>query len=134
MFQRNVQTRIAWTSVLMALAAATSVHAAAPRSAAADDQARDTQAREACTQRSDPDSRAACIREVGAARQAARSGDLTSLDAPTYTQNALQRCAVFQVAEDRADCEARLRNPTSGSVDGGGLLRETHRTYTLPQQ
>lgn len=112
----------------LALAGITAAHAAGPL-----EQARHAQERETCAQRSDPDSRAACVREIGAARQAARSGDLTSLDAPAYAQNALQRCAVFKVAEDRADCEARLRNPISGSVDGGGLLRETRRTYTLPQ-
>lgn len=72
------------------------------------------------------DSRAACIREAGAAAQAARTGELTSRDASTYAANALARCQVFKTPQDQSDCEARLRSSAtlSGSVEGGGVLRE----------
>ena len=60
------------------------------------------------------ESRAACIREAGAAAQAARQGGLSSSDASTYENNALGSKATVQ-----------------GSVDGGGLLRESVRTYTV---
>lgn len=72
------------------------------------------------------ESRAACIREAGAAAQAARAGQLSSSDAGAYERNALMRCEAFKTPEDRSDCEARVRSSAtvSGSVEGGGLLRE----------
>lgn len=76
--------------------------------------------------------RAACIREAGAARQAAARGGLTS--APDYRANALQRCGLQQ-AGDRADCEARVLGGSGntaagieGSVMGGGVIRESVTT------
>lgn len=70
--------------------------------------------------------RAACIREAGAARQAAAQGQLTA--APDYVQNALARCAP-QPPSDRLACEQRVLGTgdtgIQGSVLGGGLIRET---------
>lgn len=80
--------------------------------------------------------RAACIREAGAARQAAARGGLTS--APDYRANALARCGLQQPA-DRPACEARvlgsMGNTTTnvdGSVMGGGLIRESVTTTMVP--
>ncbi|WP_445287296.1 hypothetical protein [Variovorax atrisoli] len=80
--------------------------------------------------------RAACIREAGAARQAAAQGGLTS--APDYRANALARCALQQPA-DRPACEARvlgsMGNTTAsvdGSVMGGGVIRESVTTTVMP--
>ena len=77
--------------------------------------------------------RAACIREAGAAAQAARQGGLSSADASTYENNALARCDAFKTPEDKSDCIARMGSKATvqGSVDGGGLLRESVRTYTV---
>ncbi|WP_313083478.1 hypothetical protein [Pulveribacter sp.] len=70
-------------------------------------------------------SRAPCLREAGAAAQAARNGQLTSPGDSTYQQNAMARCEVFKTQEGKADCQARMRNrAASGSVEGGGVLRE----------
>lgn len=82
------------------------------------------------------ESRAACVREAGAAAQAARSGQLTSESATHYEQNALARCAVFKTDEDKKDCKARLRGhaSVSGSVEGGGLLREATTLVPAPRQ
>ncbi len=70
--------------------------------------------------------RAACIREAGAARQAAAQGQLTG--APDYLQNALARCGL-QPPMERSACEARVRGTgqtdIQGSVLGGGVIRET---------
>ncbi|WP_416400831.1 hypothetical protein [Alicycliphilus denitrificans] len=79
------------------------------------------------------ESRAACIREAGAAAQAARQGGLSSSDASTYENNALARCDAFKTPEDKSDCIARMGSKATvqGSVDGGGLLRESVRTYTV---
>ena len=80
-----------------------------------------------------PQDPAACAREAGAARQAARQGQLTS--APDYTANALARCAAHAPAE-RTACEARVNGTgdtrVDGSVMGGGLLRESVTTVVTP--
>ncbi len=77
--------------------------------------------------------RAACLREAGAARQAARQGTLTT--APDYRANALARCSLHPPAE-RAECEARItgtgQTTIDGSVLGGGLIRETVTTVPVP--
>ncbi|MDN6882352.1 hypothetical protein QMO14_01935 [Variovorax sp. CAN2819] len=80
--------------------------------------------------------RAACIREAGAARQAAARGGLTS--APDYRANALARCGLQQPA-DRPACEARVlgsmgntKASVDGSVMGGGLIRESVTTTMVP--
>ena len=75
-----------------------------------------------------PDSdRAACLRDAAAAYAEARSGALgDDTDGPArYEENALRRCEALQ-GEDRGDCVARIRGQgtTSGSVEGGGVLRE----------
>ena len=70
--------------------------------------------------------RASCIREAGAARQAASQGQLTA--APDYTQNALARCQP-QPPSERLACEQRVlgtgETAIQGSVLGGGVIRET---------
>ena len=87
------------------------------------------QERAACA-RLPEESRSACEREAGAAAQAARSGDLSSMDASTYERNALARCDAFQAPQDKAECQARMgsRATVGGSVEGGGLLRELTTT------
>lgn len=87
------------------------------------------QERAACA-RLPEESRSACEREAGAAAQAARSGDLRSMDASTYERNALARCDAFQAPQDKAECQARMgsRATVGGSVEGGGLLRELTTT------
>lgn len=72
-----------------------------------------------------PVNRAACLKEMGAAKQASRTGALTSPDQSTLERNALARCSVFKTPGDRSDCEARVRSgQTSGSVPSGGMLLE----------
>lgn len=79
--------------------------------------------RAACNAGQSGEDRATCLKEAGAALQAARSGELTSDSADTYRHNALLRCNE-QPADARADCMARMHNPAQGSVGGGGLLFE----------
>lgn len=80
-----------------------------------------------------PQDPAACRREVGAARDAARKGQLTSQ--PSYRANALARCAAHP-PEARAECEARImgtgQTTVQGSVLGGGVIRETVTTTLVP--
>ncbi|SDM73800.1 hypothetical protein SAMN05428957_1143 [Oryzisolibacter propanilivorax] len=80
-------------------------------------------------------SRAPCMREMGAAAQAARTGDLTSPGENTYERNAMARCEVFKTQQDQSDCRARLSGqPVSGSVQGGGVLREATTMVPAPRQ
>ena len=68
---------------------------------------------------------ATCMREAGAARDEMRRGRLADRGA-AYDKNATQRCNALPEA-DRQDCVARMQGQstsTSGSVDGGGVLRE----------
>ena len=62
----------------------------------------------------------------------ARGGQLTAVSAEQAQANALQRCANLP-AMYKTDCEARVKGQgqVSGSVIGGGLVKET--VTTLPQ-
>jgi hypothetical protein len=99
--------------------------AAAPRYPSAGDGARTYREEVAVCGHIQQD-RASCIREAGAARQAAARGQLTT--APDYLQNALARCS-SQPPMERSACEARVRGTgetaIDGSVLGGGVIRET---------
>ena len=67
-----------------------------------------------------------CLREAGAALQAARQGQLDDHDA-RYTRNALERCKPLP-SDEAKDCRDRILGQgavsVSGSVKGGGLYRE----------
>ena len=53
--------------------------------------------------------------------------------ADIYQRNALKRCDVFKVEDDRRACVERVRQPQiSGSVAGGGVIREYTQTVQLP--
>jgi hypothetical protein len=69
--------------------------------------------------------RATCLKEAGAARDAARQGALASPSAADLARNATQRCEA-QPAADQAACAQRILGAGSaqGSVQGGGLLRQ----------
>ena len=81
--------------------------------------------------------KAACLREAGAAQQEAKRSGLTSAGPAGADQNAMARCQL-QPPADRADCEARLKGSatgtttTSGSVMGGGIVRETVTPIPAP--
>jgi len=79
--------------------------------------------------------KAACMREAGAAKQEAARGGLTSGSPSGTDANALARCQQLPAA-DKADCEARIRggasSSSSGSVMGGGVVRETVTPVPVP--
>ena len=77
--------------------------------------------------------RATCLREAGAALQAARRGQLEDSQA-AYEKNSLLRCP-YPPAADRTDCERRMRGEgtTSGSVAGGGIYRELRTVVPAPE-
>jgi hypothetical protein len=92
--------------------------------------ARYRQERDACSGRPAPE-RPACLREAAAAREAARQGQLNGGQA-NYEQNMLERCKALPAAE-RDSCMHRSRGEgqNSGSVEGGGVIRE-YKEITLP--
>jgi hypothetical protein len=77
--------------------------------------------------------RATCLKEAGAAQVERKRNQLDNNGSPA--QNAADRCNVVP-AKDKADCLARVQGPnaanqhvtTSGSVAGGGVLKETVTT------
>ncbi|MBC7202871.1 MAG: hypothetical protein H5U29_04995 [Pusillimonas sp.] len=74
----------------------------------------------------------ACKREAGAALHAARRGNLQNHNGMNYDQNRTERCAALP--ENRRDeCMMQMsghNTRTMGSVNEGGILRET--TITVP--
>ena len=88
--------------------------------------------RAACLSGRSGQDQATCLREAGAALQAARRGDLGNGDG-NLKRNAQERCKVLAGA-DRTDCLARVRGEgtASGSVEGGGILRETVTIVPAP--
>ncbi len=66
-----------------------------------------------------------CLKEAAAARDAEKKGQLKEAD-DHYRKNAMARCAVF-TGEEAKDCRARAgaNGIVSGSVAGGGVLRES---------
>ncbi len=85
------------------------------------------QERAACTNGGSHQDRATCLREAAAARGEAKRGHLT--DSTSYDENALARCNALPPS-DRQDCAKRVHGQgvVSGSVEGGGVYRETTTT------
>lgn len=72
--------------------------------------------------------RATCMREAGAARDEAGKGNLATPQSTEMDRNATERCKAQPVA-DQAACLQRVEGTgvttTQGSVEGGGVIRET---------
>ena len=88
------------------------------------------QERAACAAMSNPESRANCLRDLGAARQQQRSQPRARVSADELQRNAVRRCEVHKDAGERAICErmARGEGDVSGSVSGGGQIRSLETT------
>lgn len=119
----------ALTAALLMASAATM--AQAPSN---DARARFEQERQNCMTNNTQDSVATCIRDATNAYDAARKGQLSD-PGPIAIANATQRCEAFQNAQDRTECIRRIESsPASGSVLGGGVLRESTTTIVVPAQ
>jgi hypothetical protein len=121
---RHVSSRAiaSGAAALFALCAHTAF-AAAPGPAAAVD-ARYQQERAKCLDGTSNQDRATCLKEAGAARDAAKRGLLSTGD-ETYRRNEKARCEALSGDEAR-DCLARMKGQgtTSGSAQAGGIYRE----------
>jgi hypothetical protein len=84
------------------------------------------QERAHCTSGQSHQDRATCLKEAGAAYLEARRGARANAPGTDLQQNATRRCEA-QPAADRAACEQRIlgAGSTTGSVNGGGLIRQT---------
>lgn len=119
------------TPVFAAAAFLAPFAAVAQTTGASTAQQRYAQERQKCMTNNTQDSQATCLREAGAALDASRKGQLTSA---AGSEAATQRCTVFKDAAEQAECVRRVQNaPASGSVPGGGVLRESTTTVTVPQ-
>lgn len=90
--------------------------------------------RAACQALSPTQDRTSCLRDAGAHRaQALKSGIHGGTAPQELERNALQRCQKHK-GEQRAICErmARGEGSVSGSVQGGGMIRELVTQETLP--
>lgn len=119
------------TAALTMACAATMAQTPSQASSGGDARSRYEQERQKCMTHNTQDSLATCLREAGAARDAASKGQLSN-PGPAANANARQRCAAFQNADEQAECVRRLDSTSSGSVSGGGVLRES-TTTTIEQ-
>jgi hypothetical protein len=73
-----------------------------------------------------------CLREARQAEAERRRGTLDTLG--SLPANALARCAVFQTPDDKEACRARIvgHAEITGSIEGGGILREAVMTVPAP--
>jgi len=88
----------------------------------------------ACNSGQTNQDKATCLKEAGAARDAAAKSQLTDPSAAaTYKENALQRCRNLPDA-DRKDCEARIngQGTKSGTASEGGIIRELRTKQVGP--
>lgn len=98
---------------------------AAGHKAISDAQQRYKQERARCLSGQSHQDRATCLREAGAALKEERRNRLVN-DGSNLSANATARCNA-QPAADRDACVQRIlgAGTTSGSVEGGGLIRQT---------
>lgn len=118
------------TATLLALS--TAAMAQVP---ASDARARYEQERQKCHTNNTQDSLATCLREATNALDASRKGQLSD-PGPIAAANGTDRCNAFQSAQERSECVRRVESSAvSGSVSGGGVLREsTTTTIIVPAQ
>lgn len=117
---------------LSAVLFASAFGAIAQTPAPADARARYEQERVKCQTNNTQDSMATCMREANNALDASKKGQLSAPGAQAQ-QNATERCDAFQSAQEQAECARRIQSaPASGSVSGGGVLRESVTTTIVP--
>lgn len=85
-----------------------------------------------CNAMTSSDERANCLQSAGAAYDQAKQGKLDVAQHP-YLQNKFDRCTPLPPAE-KDDCIRRMQGQgtVSGSVEGGGDIRETDTVHVTP--
>jgi len=116
--------------LLFALFSSGTAHSAGPAGAASPQKTYQYDRADCNSGIAGPD-KAACLREAGAALQEAKSGKLA--DANTnFESNKVARCSYLR-EPDKSYCVRRMNGEgtASGSVEGGGILREL--VVTVPE-
>jgi type II secretory pathway pseudopilin PulG len=113
-------------AVAGALAALAGPALAAGKAKVSPEQAAYNQERARCMRGDSGQDRATCLKEAGAAYDEARRGRLANKPGADLAGNATRRCEA-QPAADRDACVQRIlgAGKAEGSVQGGGLIRET---------
>lgn len=124
--QKTIPALVVSTCALAALLFAGMAAAAGGK--LSDAQARYQQDRAACMSGQSNEDRATCLREAGAALQAAKRGRLGD-DPGAYEKNRLARCEPLPAGE-REDCVRRVHGEgtVKGSVEAGGTFTELRTT------
>lgn len=124
-------TRTSFLAPALAAALLVASAAATAQTPAPDARARYEREREKCMTNNTQDSVTTCLREANNALDASRKGDLSN-PGPAANDNATKRCAAFTTAAEQTECMRRVGTPVSGSVSGGGVLRESTTTTIVP--
>lgn len=121
-------------SALLAMTAVAAQVATAGTETGIDDSGNYRSEVQACMSGQTQQDRDTCLKEARNARADKQRGALDNAGG-RYEQNAKARCDVLK-GEDRAACEARVLGfgETSGSVAGGGVLREVETVVVQPGQ
>lgn len=87
---------------------------------------------QACMSGQTQQDQATCMKEARNAAADKRRGLVEDVNTQQIAGNAMSRCAVHTMADDRAACEARMMGigSTDGSVAAGGMIRELETTVT----
>jgi hypothetical protein len=119
-------------TALLALAAATAQIATAAGTTGIDNSGSYQSEVQACLSGHTQQMQADCLKEARNAQADKRRGVLDTQG--DLQANAVSRCEVFQLGEDKAACQARVMGMGNieGSVAAGGLLRESE-TVVMPQ-
>lgn len=104
---------------------ASSAALAAPGAPSSEIQTRYEQERARCMNGSSNQDRTTCLKEAGAARDEAMRNRLDDGSA-NHKRDAMERCKAL-AGDEAKDCRARVKGAgtTSGSVESGGVFRET---------
>lgn len=122
---------------LLAMSAATAQVASGSAATAADTSGSYRLEVQACKTGQTSQDRVTCLEEARNAQAAKERGALPGgASEARYQANAKARCDVFKDAEDKAACDARVMGygNSSGSVAGGGVLREVETVVLPPGQ
>ena len=119
---------------LFAITAAAAQVAGAPTGAALDNSGQYGSEVQACMQGKTAEDQETCMKEARNA-QADKKRGLMNDSGNNYAANARARCAVL-TGEDKAACDARMLGygTVSGSVAGGGVMREVETVVMPPGQ
>lgn len=120
---------------LLAMTAATAQVAGTPGDTGIDNSGNYDREVQACNNGQTQEARDTCLREARNARADKQKRDLDAVGNKDLRANALARCEPLS-GEDKAACQARVMGygEKSGSVAGGGVLREVETVVVPPGQ